>query len=77
MEQYFFEIRNYAMEWRHHKKMNEGLKLASVKSVKTASSVCIVSLFSLCQILWSKYFFKNNDAFFNKPNLKEKNKLFV
>ena len=26
MEQFFIEIRNYAMEWRHHKKMNkEGL----------------------------------------------------
>ena len=24
MEQFFFEIRNYTMEWRHHKKMNKG-----------------------------------------------------
>ena len=23
IEQFFFEIRNYAMEWRHHKKMNK------------------------------------------------------
>ena len=24
IEQFFFEIRNYAMEWRHHKKNKEG-----------------------------------------------------
>ena len=39
MEQFFFEILNYAMEWCHHKKKNEWkrfFKLASVKSVKTS-----------------------------------------
>ena len=27
MEQFFFEIRNYAMEWRHHKNMIKCLKI--------------------------------------------------
>ena len=45
----FFQIWDYAMEWRHHKKkkkkrINKVFKLASVKSVKTAC-VCIVFLF--------------------------------
>ena len=36
-----FEIRNYAMEWRHQKRF---FKLASIKNVKTAC-VCIVFFF--------------------------------
>ena len=42
--------------------LTEYIRQLLLKSVKTA---CVCAVFSLFQILWSKYFFKNSGALFN------------
>ena len=42
--------------------LTEYIRQLLLKSVKT---VCVCAVFSLFQILWSKYFFKNSGALFN------------
>ena len=60
MEQIFFKIKNYAMDWCHHKKKKRFSKLASVKTA------CVGIFFSF----FIKYYgqntiLKNNCALFN------------
>ena len=62
IEHFFFEIRNYAMEWRHQQR--RFFKLAFTESVKTAC-VCVVFFFNYFKYYGQNVFFKNNSALYN------------